>query len=103
MLGAKLRRTGTSITGHGVWHPDNVLTNEELCVAFNEFVRREIAGEPALAESGGVRTLGLQQVGEEKSFTLGESRHAVSLRPPDGSAQWTRRRACPWSAAQWQP
>lgn len=33
--------TGTSITGHGVWHPDNVLTNEELCVAFNEFVRRD--------------------------------------------------------------
>ena len=35
--------TGTSITGHGVWHPDNVLTNEELCVAFNEFVRRDNA------------------------------------------------------------
>jgi beta-ketodecanoyl-[acyl-carrier-protein] synthase len=33
--------TATSITGHGVWHPDNVLTNEELCVAFNEFVRRD--------------------------------------------------------------
>src|SRR5678809_330092 len=33
--------TGTSITGHGVWHPDNVLTNDELCVAFNEFVRRD--------------------------------------------------------------
>lgn len=35
--------TGTSITGHGVWHPDTILTNEELCVAFNEFVRRENA------------------------------------------------------------
>lgn len=35
--------TGTSITGHGVWHPDNVLTNAELCVAFNEFVRRDNA------------------------------------------------------------
>lgn len=35
--------TGTSITGHGVWHPDTVLTNEELCVAFNEFVRRDNA------------------------------------------------------------
>jgi beta-ketodecanoyl-[acyl-carrier-protein] synthase len=33
--------TRTSITGHGVWHPDTVLTNEELCAAFNEFVRRE--------------------------------------------------------------
>jgi beta-ketodecanoyl-[acyl-carrier-protein] synthase len=33
--------TGTAITGHGIWHPDNVLTNDELVVAFNEFVRRE--------------------------------------------------------------
>ena len=33
--------TGTSITGHGIWHPDTVLENDELCVAFNEFVRRE--------------------------------------------------------------
>jgi len=35
--------TGTSITGHSVWHPDNVLSNAELCVAFNEFVRRDNA------------------------------------------------------------
>lgn len=35
--------TGTSITGHGVWHPETVLTNEELCAAFNEFVRRDNA------------------------------------------------------------
>jgi len=35
--------TGTSITGFGVWHPDHVLTNPELCVAFNEFVRRDNA------------------------------------------------------------
>jgi beta-ketodecanoyl-[acyl-carrier-protein] synthase len=33
--------TGTAITGHGIWHPDNVLSNDELVVAFNEFVRRE--------------------------------------------------------------
>ena len=33
--------TRTSITGYGVWHPPTVLGNEELCVAFNEFVRRE--------------------------------------------------------------
>ncbi|HEY5944060.1 MAG TPA: beta-ketoacyl-ACP synthase III [Kofleriaceae bacterium] len=33
--------TGTAITGHGVWHPDNVLSNDELVVCFNEFVRRE--------------------------------------------------------------
>ncbi len=35
--------TQTSITGHGVWHRDTVLGNEELCAAFNEFVRRENA------------------------------------------------------------
>ncbi|HET7501645.1 MAG TPA: beta-ketoacyl-ACP synthase III, partial [Kofleriaceae bacterium] len=35
--------TRTSITGHGVWHPDTVLANDELCAAFNEFVRRENA------------------------------------------------------------
>jgi beta-ketodecanoyl-[acyl-carrier-protein] synthase len=35
--------TNTSITGHGVWHPSNILTNDELCVAFNEFVRRDNA------------------------------------------------------------
>ena len=23
--------TGTSITGHGLWHPPTILTNEELC------------------------------------------------------------------------
>jgi len=35
--------TGTSITGHGVWHPETILTNDELCAAFNEFVRRDNA------------------------------------------------------------
>src|SRR5690242_547768 len=35
--------TQTAITGWGVWHPPDVLTNEELCVAFNEFVRRDNA------------------------------------------------------------
>ena len=35
--------TGTSITGWGIWHPDTTLENDELCVAFNEFVRRENA------------------------------------------------------------
>jgi beta-ketodecanoyl-[acyl-carrier-protein] synthase len=33
--------TATAITGAGVWHPDSILGNEELCIAFNEFVRRE--------------------------------------------------------------
>ncbi len=35
--------TSTAISGVGVWHPEHVLTNEELCVAFNEFVARENA------------------------------------------------------------
>jgi beta-ketodecanoyl-[acyl-carrier-protein] synthase len=35
--------TGTAISGWGVWHPPTILTNEELCVGFNEFVRRENA------------------------------------------------------------
>jgi beta-ketodecanoyl-[acyl-carrier-protein] synthase len=45
--------TGTAITGAGVWHPDHVLENEELCVAFNEFVRRANAAGalPPLQES----------------------------------------------------
>src|SRR6476660_7335697 len=43
--------TGTAITGAGVWHPDNVLTNEELCVAFNEYVRSANAAGAQLKES----------------------------------------------------
>jgi beta-ketodecanoyl-[acyl-carrier-protein] synthase len=35
--------TKTSITGHGLWHPETTLGNEELCAAFNEFVRRDNA------------------------------------------------------------
>ena len=35
--------TGTAITGAGVWHPEPVLTNEELCAGFNEFVTRDNA------------------------------------------------------------
>lgn len=37
------RTTATAITGAGVWHPEHVITNAELCVAFNEFVRRDNA------------------------------------------------------------
>ncbi|MBL0215222.1 MAG: beta-ketoacyl-ACP synthase III [Myxococcales bacterium] len=40
---ATRQTTGTSITGHGLWHPDNVLENSELCTAFNEFVQRDNA------------------------------------------------------------
>jgi beta-ketodecanoyl-[acyl-carrier-protein] synthase len=43
--------TGTAITGAGVWHPENILTNEELCVAFNEYVRRANAAGAQLKES----------------------------------------------------
>jgi len=45
--------TGTAITGSGVWHPEHILTNAELCLAFNEFVRRENAknGNDLLKES----------------------------------------------------
>lgn len=35
--------TNTAITGSGVWHPEHAFTNEALCVAFNEFVRRDNA------------------------------------------------------------
>jgi beta-ketodecanoyl-[acyl-carrier-protein] synthase len=44
--------TGTSITGHGLWHPDTVLTNDELCAAFNEFVRRDNAKNAAAIAAG---------------------------------------------------
>jgi len=44
--------TGTSITGWGVWHPSSVLTNAELCVAFNEFVRRDNASHAAEIAAG---------------------------------------------------
>src|SRR5690348_15017937 len=45
--------TGTAITGSGVWHPEHVVTNAELCVAFNEYVRRANAAgaQPPLQES----------------------------------------------------
>jgi len=44
--------TQTAITGWGVWHPPDVLTNEELCVAFNEFVRRDNAKHAAEITAG---------------------------------------------------
>ncbi|GGU25430.1 hypothetical protein GCM10010244_59900 [Streptomyces coeruleorubidus] len=37
----------------------------------------EVPGGPALAQGGRVRARGLQQIGEEKSFTLGMGRHAA--------------------------
>src|SRR5215831_4498697 len=44
--------TGTAITGHGVWHPPTILTNEELCAGFNEFVRRDNAKHAAEIAAG---------------------------------------------------
>lgn len=44
--------TGTSITGFGVWHPETVLTNEELCTGFNEFVKRDNAKHAAEIAAG---------------------------------------------------
>lgn len=44
--------TGVAITGSGVYHPPGVITNEELCVAFNEFVRRDNRRNAAAIEAG---------------------------------------------------
>jgi len=44
--------TATAITGAGVWHPDQVLDNDELCVSFNEFVRRENEKNAAAIAAG---------------------------------------------------
>jgi beta-ketodecanoyl-[acyl-carrier-protein] synthase len=44
--------TKTSITGHAVWHPSTVLENDELCAAFNEFVRRDNAKNAAAIAAG---------------------------------------------------
>src|SRR5262249_32003177 len=49
--------TGTAITGHGVWHPPTILTNEELCAGFNEFVRRDNAKHAADITAGKRRAL----------------------------------------------
>jgi beta-ketodecanoyl-[acyl-carrier-protein] synthase len=38
--------TGTAITGHGVWHPESILTNDDLVVAFNEYVRKHNEANP---------------------------------------------------------
>ena len=47
--------TQTAITGHGVWHPDQILTNDALVACFNEFARRE--NEKHAAEiAAGTRT-----------------------------------------------
>ncbi len=44
--------TGTAITGSGVWNPEHAFTNEALCLAFNEFVRRDNAKHAAEIAAG---------------------------------------------------
>ena len=44
--------TGTAITGSGVWTPSNVVSNDELCAAFNEFVRHDNARHADAIASG---------------------------------------------------
>ena len=44
--------TGTAITGSGVWHPEHVVTNAEICVAFNAFVDAENAKYAAEIAAG---------------------------------------------------
>ncbi|HTM21817.1 MAG TPA: beta-ketoacyl-ACP synthase III, partial [Kofleriaceae bacterium] len=44
--------TGMAITGSGVYHPPGVITNDELCEAFNEFVRRDNQRNAAAIAAG---------------------------------------------------
>jgi beta-ketodecanoyl-[acyl-carrier-protein] synthase len=49
--------TGTAITGTGVWHPDHVITNAELCEAFNVWARRDNDRNAARIASGELEPL----------------------------------------------
>jgi beta-ketodecanoyl-[acyl-carrier-protein] synthase len=49
--------TGTAITGSGVYAPPNVVSNEEICAVFNEYVRRENARNAAAIAAGEVTPL----------------------------------------------
>ena len=49
--------TDTAITGSGVWHPEHAFTNEALCVAFNEFVRRDNAKNAEAIAAGTIEAL----------------------------------------------
>jgi beta-ketodecanoyl-[acyl-carrier-protein] synthase len=44
--------TETAITGAAVWHPDSILDNDEICIAFNEFVRRDNERNAAAIAAG---------------------------------------------------
>ncbi len=49
--------TGTAITGSGVYTPESILTNEEMCEAFNEWVRRENARNADAIAAGEMQPL----------------------------------------------
>jgi beta-ketodecanoyl-[acyl-carrier-protein] synthase len=44
--------TGIAISGTGAWHPTDVITNEELCASFNEWVRTENERNAEAIEAG---------------------------------------------------
>jgi beta-ketodecanoyl-[acyl-carrier-protein] synthase len=90
--------TGMAITGSGVYHPPNVITNDELCAAFNEYVRLDnrrhaaaiAAGERApLPESSGdfiVKASGIhQRYVEDRTGLLDPERMCPNIpdRPDD--------------------
>src|SRR5678809_217012 len=49
--------TGIAISGTGTYFPESVLTNEEVCGAFNEWVRRENARRAPEIAAGTVQPL----------------------------------------------
>ena len=49
--------TGTAITGSGVYAPDSLITNAELCAAFNEYARRENERNRDAIASGSVEAI----------------------------------------------
>jgi beta-ketodecanoyl-[acyl-carrier-protein] synthase len=49
--------TDVAISGTGTWFPEPVLSNDELCAAFNEFVRRENERRAADIAAGTVEPL----------------------------------------------
>lgn len=51
------KTTGTAITGSGVWHPESLLGNAELCDAFNVWVRKENAARADEIAAGTFTTL----------------------------------------------
>lgn len=57
MYGPPIMSTRTAITGSGVCTPESVITNEELCDVFNQYVRRENERNAAAIEAGEMQPL----------------------------------------------